>query len=219
MRPKGSAELLSDRRRRALKLLGEKLSLNEVARRIKCAASSVMRWRNAWRRRGADALKVRFSPGRPRRLSPRQEQRLVRILLRGAIANGYRTELWTTKRVAEVIQETFHIPCHYNSAGKLDHVGFTASFRAEQRVELKRIVEPLRGGMGFTGGAPGGPSRWATERSAEWVPLKPELVCEVQYDHFSGGRFRHGTKFLRWRPDKAPRQCTFQQLEPSAKAA
>src|SRR2546429_309949 len=98
MRPKGSAELLSDRRRRALKLLREKLSLNEVARRIRCAASSVMRWRNAWRRRGADALKVRFSPGRPRRLTPRQEQRLVRILLRGAIANGYRTELWTTKR-------------------------------------------------------------------------------------------------------------------------
>ena len=107
----------------------------------------------------------------------------------------------------------------YNSAGKLDHVGFTASFRAEQRVELKKIVEPLRGGTGFTGGAPGGPSRWASERSAEWVPLKPELVCEVQYDHFSGWRFRHGTKFLRWRPDKAPRQCTFQQLEPSAKAA
>jgi transposase len=121
MRPKGSAELLSDRRRRALKLLREKLSLNEVARRIQCAASSVMRWRNAWRRRGADALKVRFSPGRPRRLTPRQEQRLVRILLRGAIANGYRTELWTTKRVAEVIHETFHIPCHYNSAGKLLH--------------------------------------------------------------------------------------------------
>ena len=121
MRPKGSAELLSDRRRRALELLREKLSLNEVARRIKCAASSVMRWRNAWRRRGADALKVRFSPGRPRRLTPREEQRLVRILLRGAIANGYRTELWTTKRVAEVIQETFHIPCHYNSAGKLLH--------------------------------------------------------------------------------------------------
>lgn len=121
MRPKGSADLLSDRRRRALKLLRENLSLNEVARRIKCAASSVMRWRNAWRRRGADALKVRFSPGRPRRLTPRQEQRLVRILLRGAIANGYRTELWTTKRVAEVIQETFHIPYHYNTAGKLLH--------------------------------------------------------------------------------------------------
>src|SRR5215831_3878788 len=95
MRPRGSAELLSDRRRRALKLLREKLSLNEVARRIGCAASSVMRWRNAWRRRGTEAFEVRFSPGRPRRLTPHQERRLVRLLLRGAIANGYRTELWT----------------------------------------------------------------------------------------------------------------------------
>ena len=121
MRPKGSAELLSDRRRRALELLGENLSLNEIARRIGCAASSVMRWRNAWRRHGADALKVRFSPGRPKRLTPRQEQRLVRILLRGALACGYRTELWTTKRVAEVIQRTFHVSCHYNTAGNLLH--------------------------------------------------------------------------------------------------
>src|SRR5205809_7847093 len=95
--------------------------LNEVARRIRCAASSVMRWRNAWRRHDADALKVRFSPGRPRRLTRRQEKRLVRILLRGALANGYRTEVWTTKRVAEVIEKTLHVPCHYNTAGKLLH--------------------------------------------------------------------------------------------------
>lgn len=121
MRPTGSAELLSDRRRRALNLLREKLSLNEVARRIGCAASSVMRWRNAWRRRGAEALQVRFSPGRPRRLTPHQERRRVRMLLRGALARGYRTELWTTKRVAEVIQRTFHVPCHYNTAGQLLH--------------------------------------------------------------------------------------------------
>src|SRR2546429_2400585 len=105
MRPKGSAELLSDRRRRALKLLREKLSLNEVARRIRCAASSVMRWRNAWRRHGADALKVRFSPGRPRRLTRRQEKRLVRILLRGALANGYPPERRTTKPSAGRIEK------------------------------------------------------------------------------------------------------------------
>jgi len=121
VRPKGSADLLSDRRRRALKLLRAELSLNEVARRIRCAASSVMRWRNAWRRHGADALKVRFSPGRPRRLTRRQEKRLVRILLRGALANGYRTEVSTTKRVAEVIEKTFYVACHYNTAGKLLH--------------------------------------------------------------------------------------------------
>lgn len=126
MRPKGSAELLSDRRKRALKLLGEHWSLNEVARRIGCAASSVMRWRNAWRRRGVNSLRVRFSPGRPKRLTRRQERRLVRILLQGAVANGYRTELWTMKRVAEVIEETFHVPCHFNTAGQLLHrLGWT----------------------------------------------------------------------------------------------
>jgi len=126
MRPKGSADLLSDRRRRALKLLDEDLSLNEVARRVHCAASSVMRWRNDWRRRGADSLRVGFSPGRPRKLTRSQERRLLRILLKGAIANGYRTELWTTKRVAEVIRRTFHVPCHFNTAGlHLHRFGWT----------------------------------------------------------------------------------------------
>ena len=101
----------------------------------------------------------------------------------------------------------------YNDEGELDHVGFASSFTAAERAELKKIVEPLKGGTGFTGRAPGGPSRWSTERSGEWEALKPTLVCEVRYDHFSGGRFRHGTKLLRWRPDKKPRQCTFDQLK------
>lgn len=101
----------------------------------------------------------------------------------------------------------------YDEEGKLNHVGFTSSFNSEMRVKLKPIVEKLKGGSGFTGGAPGGPSRWSTERSGEWEPLKPKLVCEVTYDHFSGGRFRHGTKFLRWRPDKDPKLCTYEQLQ------
>ncbi|MBA3912543.1 MAG: ATP-dependent DNA ligase [Acidobacteriales bacterium] len=100
----------------------------------------------------------------------------------------------------------------YNSDGALDHVGYTSSFNAEQKQELKKIVEPLIGGEGFTGKAPGGPSRWSTKRSSEWNALEPKLVCEVQYDHFSGGRFRHGTKFLRWRPEKRPEQCAMDQL-------
>jgi ATP-dependent DNA ligase len=100
----------------------------------------------------------------------------------------------------------------YDEAGKLNHVGFSSSFSKAEREELKATLEPFEGGKGFTGNAPGGPSRWATERSAEWVPLEPKLVCEVRYDHFSGGRFRHGTKFLRWRPDKKPKVCTYDQL-------
>ena len=100
----------------------------------------------------------------------------------------------------------------YDDEGKLNHVGFSSSFNSEMRIKLKPIVEKLKGGSGFTGNAPGGPSRWSTERSGEWEPLQPKLVCEVTYDHFSGGRFRHGTKFLRWRPDKDPKLCTYEQL-------
>jgi ATP-dependent DNA ligase len=101
----------------------------------------------------------------------------------------------------------------YNDDGKLDHVGFTSGISNEQRPALTRKLEKLRGGSGFTGDAPGGPSRWSTERSAAWVPLKPSLVVEVAYDQVTGGRFRHGARFVRWRPDKAPGQCTFDQLQ------
>jgi len=107
----------------------------------------------------------------------------------------------------------------YNESGLLDHVGFTSGFATLDRKKLTRTLEKLRGGPGFTGDAPGGPSRWSTERSAEWVPLKPELVAEIRYDHVTGARFRHGTGFLRWRSDKAPRQCTFDQLEKDARPA
>jgi ATP-dependent DNA ligase len=100
----------------------------------------------------------------------------------------------------------------YNKAGELDHVGFCSSFTIQQRLDLVKKLIPLRGGSGFTGKAPGGPSRWNQGRSAEWEALDPTLVVEVQFDHLSNGRFRHGTKFLRWRPEKAPRQCTFEQL-------
>lgn len=96
--------------------------------------------------------------------------------------------------------------------GLLHHVGFSSSFTRDERRGLKPILEPLVEPPGFTGSAPGGPSRWARERSTEWKPLRNVLVAEVRYDHFSGDRFRHGTKFLRWRPDKTPRACTFDQV-------
>ena len=100
----------------------------------------------------------------------------------------------------------------YNDRGLLDHVGFTSSFTTDERKTLLAKVEPLIASPGFTGKAPGGPSRWSTARSAEWEPLMPRLVVEVAYDHFTGGRFRHGTKFLRWRPDKKPSKCTLDQV-------
>ena len=91
----------------------------------------------------------------------------------------------------------------YNEERKLDHVGFTSSIQNTERATLTKKLERLIKPPGFTGRAPGGPSRWSTKRSTEWQPLAPKLVVEVQFDHFTGGRFRHGTKFLRWRPDKA----------------
>jgi ATP-dependent DNA ligase len=107
----------------------------------------------------------------------------------------------------------------YNGAGLLDHVGFTANIKASDKPSLTRRLEELVEQPGFTGNKPGGPSRWSTERSGEWEPLAPKLVAEVQYDHFSGGRFRHGTKFLRWRPEKSPRQCTLEQVARESRAA
>jgi ATP-dependent DNA ligase len=101
----------------------------------------------------------------------------------------------------------------YDDEGLLHHVGFTSSFKAAERKKITKMVEPLIEPPGFTGSAPGGPSRWSTKRSMEWQPLKPKLVVEVEYDHFTGDRFRHGTHLLRWRPDKAPRQCTFDQVK------
>jgi ATP-dependent DNA ligase len=93
----------------------------------------------------------------------------------------------------------------------LNHVGFTSAISGADRSVLTARLEALSG-AGFTGDAPGGPSRWSTERSSAWVPLRHELVVEVSYDHVTGGRFRHGTTLFRWRPDKAPRQCTIEQL-------
>ena len=107
----------------------------------------------------------------------------------------------------------------FNDEGKLDHVGFTSAFANQDRKALTKRLEALIGPPGFTGDSPGGPSRWATDRTGEWEPLRHELVAEVRYDHVTGNRFRHGTRFLRWRPDKAPEQCRFDQLLHEARPA
>jgi ATP-dependent DNA ligase len=100
----------------------------------------------------------------------------------------------------------------YDDAGALHHVGYTSSFNEAEKKELTKKLEPLIAPPGFTGNKPGGPSRWSTKKTSEWEPLETKLVVEIQYDHFTGGRFRHGTRFLRWRPDKKPKQCGFEQV-------
>jgi ATP-dependent DNA ligase len=107
----------------------------------------------------------------------------------------------------------------YDEEGLLHHVGYTSSFPQAEKKQLLQKIEPLIEPPGFTGNAPGGPSRWSTARSAEWNPLRAVLVIEVQYDHFTGHRFRHGTKFLRWRPDKPPKACSMDQVRPKARSA
>jgi ATP-dependent DNA ligase len=103
----------------------------------------------------------------------------------------------------------------YDDDGLLHHVGYTSSFNESEKKQLTKKLEPLITQPGFTGNKPGGPSRWSTKKTSEWEPLRTKLVVEIQYDHFTGGRFRHGTRFLRWRPDKKPKQCTLAQLEDS----
>jgi len=100
----------------------------------------------------------------------------------------------------------------YDADGLLHHVGFTSGIAIADRPALTKKLEKLIAPPGFTGKAPGGPSRWSAGKDTSWQPLKPSLVVEVCYDHVTGGRFRHGTKLLRWRPDKTPRQCSLDQL-------
>jgi ATP-dependent DNA ligase len=126
------------------------------------------------------------------------------------VVGGFRYER-QTRRVGSLLLGL------YDDSGKLDHVGFTATLHDLDREALTRRLEGLIMPPGFTGNAPGGPSRWSTERSSEWQPLRAELVVEVRYDQITANRFRHGTKLLRWRPDKAPRQCTFEQLRDASK--
>ena len=106
----------------------------------------------------------------------------------------------------------------YDAEGLLHHVGFTSTIRAADKAAITKKLEKLIEAPGFTGSAPGGPSRWSTERSTEWQPLRNEFVVEVAFDHFTTGRFRHGTSLHRWRPDKSPEQCTFEQVASHAGA-
>ena len=121
MRPRGSPQVLEQRRRNVINFLRQKLSLHEIARRVGCNASSVLRWREAWRAKGADGLKAKPASGRPPRLTESQRSRLVRLLTQGAMAHGYRTELWTTQRIADLIERRLRITYHHNHVGKLLH--------------------------------------------------------------------------------------------------
>jgi ATP-dependent DNA ligase len=139
-------------------------------------------------------------------------QKFKRMRTADCVVGGFRYGSKATDVVGSLLLGLF------DDDDLLHHVGFTSNLPNPERAAITRRLEKLVEAPGFTGRAPGGPSRWSTERSGEWQPLATKLVVEVQYDHFSQGRFRHGTKFLRWRPDKAPRQCRLAQVEQESAA-
>ena len=141
MRPRGSPELLEERRHRVITFLKQKLSLHEIARRMGCHASSVMRWRNALQSGGQKALKAKPAPGRPPRLTLKQKQQLVRLLMQGAMAHGYRTELWTTQRISDLIEHRLGVKYHRNHVGKLLHqIGWSHQKPERRAVERDDVA-------------------------------------------------------------------------------
>lgn len=140
-------------------------------------------------------------------------QKVKRVRTADCVIGGFRYGSKTTSLVGSLLLGL------YDDDGALHHVGFCSGIQNDERPALTKKLEALIQPPGFTGRAPGGPSRWSTERSGEWQPLKPKLVVEVSYDHFTGGRFRHGTSLIRWRPDKAPSQCKMDQVAPTGRGA
>ena len=107
----------------------------------------------------------------------------------------------------------------YGDEGTLDFVGHTSGISGALQKDLQQRLPPLveTGHLG-EGRMPGGESRWSQGKDLEWVEVRPEIVCEVRYDKMESDRFRHGTRFLRFRPDKEPRQCTWEQVRPARKS-
>jgi transposase len=142
MRPKGSAEVLAERRRRALTLVDKGLSLNEVARRMGCEASSVMRWRDRRVERDMAVILVGAAPGRPPMVAVPHNTRLVKLLLKGPMAHGHRTDLWTCDRVARLIRREFRVRYHRNHVARLlRQLGW--SYQKPERRALERDEEAI----------------------------------------------------------------------------
>jgi ATP-dependent DNA ligase len=195
---------LQDRRRQLERFMADvtvpkRLVLSPATHDIAVAA--------AWLRdsgRGTDGV-VAKQLTRPYQSGERAMVKVKRLRTADCVVGGFRYESGS-REIGSLLLGLF------DAQGKLDHVGFTSTIMDKDRAALTKRLEALRGAPGFTGKAPGGPSRWSTERSTEWEPLRQALVVEVRFDHVTGNRFRHGTRLLRWRPDKAPHQCTLEQI-------
>jgi ATP-dependent DNA ligase len=180
-------------------MVPERLVLSPATQDVAAAA--------AWLRhsgRGTDGVIAKHL-ARPYQSRERAMVKVKRLRTADCVVGGFRYESGS-REIGSLLLGLF------DAHGKLDHVGYTSTILDKDRAALTKRLEALRGAPGFTGKAPGGPSRWSTERSTEWEPLRQELVVEVRFDHVTGNRFRHGTRLLRWRPDKAPHQCTLEQI-------
>lgn len=185
----------------AQKALGKNIVLSPTTKQLKQA----VKWLSEAGHGGSDGVVAKRVDG-PYETGQRAMVKVKRLRTADCVVGGFRYES-QSREVGSLLLGL------YDNGGKLNHVGFTSTIRDEDRSGLTKRLEALREPPGFTGKSPGGLSRWSTKRSAEWEPLRPELVVEVRFDHVTGDRFRHGTKLMRWRPDKRPDQCTFDQLE------
>jgi ATP-dependent DNA ligase len=206
--PDGSqvANMALAERRRALETFGKTASVAGKLIVTPCTRdlAQATQWLNDFNRDGRDGVVAKRLDGRY--LSGERAMiKVKRLRTADCVVGGFRY-LSGSEKAGSLLLGL------YNADGLLNHVGFTSTIAREERSELTQKLLALRGPPGFTGRAPGGPSRWSTERSGEWEPLKPELVVEVRYDHVTSERFRHGTKLLRFRPDKPPRQCGIDQI-------
>ncbi len=205
--PKGASLLSSpfEQRREALEVLFERTGESEALALTPYTreARKAQRWLKSATAQTdgviAKRLDLPYEPGE------RAMLKVKRVRTADCVVGGFRYES-NSRLVGSLLLGL------YDDDGLLHHVGFTSAIAAAEKPELTKRLEKLIAPPGFTGDAPGGPSRWSTERSAAWEPLKPKLVVEVRFDHVTGGRIRHGTKLVRWRPDKSPRQCTLEQL-------
>jgi ATP-dependent DNA ligase len=193
-------------RRRALEAFGETASIAGKLIVTPCTRdrAEAAEWLDDFSRDGRDGVVAKRLSG-PYLSGERAMIKVKRLRTADCVVGGFRYQSGSHE-VGSLLLGL------YNAQGLLDHVGFTTTIAREERSELTQRLLALRAPPGFTGRAPGGPSRWSTERSGEWEPLRPELVVEVRYDHVTSERFRHGTRLLRFRPDKAPRQCGIDQI-------
>jgi len=194
-------------RRRALEVFARQVLRRHATFQLSPITAD-LRQAQAWLRGSGDAIDgvIAKRADLPYASGARAMRKVKRRRTADCVVGGFRTASESKRVLGSLLLGL------YDDAGLLHHVGFCSGFRRDDRAALLEQLLPLVEAPGFTGRAPGGPSRWSTARSAEWQPLRPQLVVEVEYDHFSSGRFRHGTRLLRWRPDKAPRQCTLAQV-------